>query len=101
MITVLLVHGVNADVSWQDRIAFVLYPHFDTVKITYPQFQSPSTVSLLGLEGILRCFVLPFGVNEATINTYRMDAMACVAQQMNKSMTGARPHIIAHSFGLT
>ena len=53
MITVLLVHGVNADVSWQDRIAFVLYPHFDTVKITYPQFQSPSTASLLGNETVL------------------------------------------------
>jgi pimeloyl-ACP methyl ester carboxylesterase len=99
LITVLLVHGVNADVSWQDRIAFVLNPHFDTVKITYPQFQSPSTVSLLGTEGILRCLVLPFGVSEAAINTYRMDAMASVAQQMNKSMTGAPPHIIAHSFG--
>jgi pimeloyl-ACP methyl ester carboxylesterase len=99
LITVLLVHGVNADPSWQHRIAFVLYPHFAPVKITYTQFQSPGTISLLGLEGILRCLDLPFGVSEAAINTYRMGAMECVAQQMNKSMTGAPPHIIAHSFG--
>src|SRR5215470_13879886 len=28
-----------------------------------------------------------------------MKAMACVAEQLDKSMVGAAPHIIAHSFG--
>jgi pimeloyl-ACP methyl ester carboxylesterase len=96
---VLLIHGVHADTTWQDRISFVLRPHFEPVKITYEQFQQLGTVSLLSLEGILRRLLLPFGVSPAAINGYRMAAMASVANQMGQYMTGEPPHIIAHSFG--
>ena len=96
---VLLIHGVNADTSWQDRIGFVLRPHFHPVKVRYGQYQKLGAVSLLGLEGILRPLALPFGVTAAAINWYRMAAMKAVADQMGKEMAGAPPHIIAHSFG--
>jgi hypothetical protein len=99
MLKVLLIHGVNADTSWQDRVGFVLRPHFEPVKIAYQQFQNVAAVSLLSLEGILRGLSLPFGVSEAALNVYRMGAMASVAQQMSPAMTEAPPHIIAHSFG--
>jgi len=99
ILKVLLIHGVHADRSWQERVSFVLRPHFEPVRIAYEQFQKLSAVSLLSLEGILRRLRLPFGVNEAAINGYRMAAMESVAKQMSPAMIEAPPHIIAHSFG--
>jgi pimeloyl-ACP methyl ester carboxylesterase len=99
LLKVLLIHGVNADTSWQDSVSFVLRPHFEPVKITYRQFQKVRQLSLLGLEGLLRALLLPLGVNAATINEYRMSAMGEVVAQMGRNMGGAPPHILAHSFG--
>jgi hypothetical protein len=99
VIKVLLIHGVNADTSWQDSLSFVLRPHFEPVKVTYEKYQTPGAVSLLSLEGILRRVLLPVDVSPAVLNGYRMSAMKAVADQMAINMGGAPPHIIAHSFG--
>jgi len=99
MVKVLLIHGVHADTSWQDRIRLLLRPHFEPVTIRYHEFQRLEGLSLLGFESLLSRLPLPDSVTAIAAANHRVQAREAVAQQMGRHMDAGPPHIVAHSFG--
>jgi len=120
---VVTVHGVSSDGPWQEMLRFLLYPFFECTSIKYRHYRRFGAIKLVldpwvlvvgliamfllrrlsllrGLLGWACAWTLLLGVGHLLAFLRRMRAFTAYMNQLNAFLiAGARPHLIAHSFG--